>query len=74
MDTVGDKDGEEAVDHSFSRGAIHPPNVYQYKKKYIYCSPHTWWPGIFYIYCSTHTRWLGIFCANAPGAYKCAIL
>jgi hypothetical protein len=29
MDTVGDKDAEEAVDHSFSRGAIHPPDVYQ---------------------------------------------
>jgi hypothetical protein len=25
VDTVGDEDAEEAVDHSFSRGAIHPP-------------------------------------------------
>ncbi len=25
MDTVGDEDVEEAVDHLFSRGAIHPP-------------------------------------------------
>jgi hypothetical protein len=74
MDTVGAEDAEEAVDHSFSRGAIHPPNVYQCREKYIYCSPHIRRPGTFYIYCFLHTRWLGIFCAYAPGAYKCTIL
>jgi hypothetical protein len=31
MDTVGDKDAEEAVDHSFSRGAIHPPRCLSLK-------------------------------------------
>ncbi len=75
MDTVGGEDAEEAVDHSFSQGAIHPPpDVYQYREKYTYCSPHTWRPGTFYIYCSLHTQWPGIFCAYAPGAYKCTIL
>ena len=31
MDTVGDEDANEAVDHLVSRGAIHPPDVYQYR-------------------------------------------
>jgi hypothetical protein len=32
VDTVGHEDGEEAMDHSFSWGAIHPPpDVYHYR-------------------------------------------
>jgi hypothetical protein len=43
MDTVGDEDAEEAVDHSFFRGAIHPPPMSITTGRNASTAPHT--PG-----------------------------